>query len=255
MILVIDIGNSNIKIGVYKEEKLMYSCRLQTMLGRTSDEYGIQMRSFFRHRCAELADVEGVVISSVLPSINHTFERMCDLYIHGLEPMLVSSKLDLGLNIRYDYPELLGSDRICNAVEAYVRYGGPVVVVDFGTATTFTVVDGEGNLLGGPICPGMQISSDALAEKAALLYKVEYVRPERIIARNTRDALRAGAIHGFVGQVDYIIRHIQQELGQSCTIVGTGGMSTMIANETDSIDYLEPTLTLDGLYSIYARNC
>ena len=179
---------------------------------------------------------------------------MCQLYFFGQQPMMVNSSLELGLEIWYDYPELLGADRICNAVAAYRNYGGPVIIIDFGTATTFSVVSEEGALLGGAIGPGIIVSTDALVEKAAMLHKVEYVKPEHAICRNTKDGIQSGIINGYVGFVENIVRQMEKELSCPPTVVATGGMSSMIAAETDCIDVLNPTLTLEGLNCIYRMN-
>jgi len=168
--------------------------------------------------------------------------------------MVVNSEMNLGIKIKYDLPSQLGSDRICNSVEAYHRYGGPCVVVDFGTATNFAVISKEGDFLGGLICPGIMVSADALVERAAMLHKVEYVMPEKVIGTNTKEGIQSGVIRGYVGQVDYILQQIEKELGAKPTVVATGGMSGMIASETRRIDIVNPTLTLEGLARIYEMN-
>lgn len=254
MLLVLDIGNTNIKTGLFTGGKLQNSWRLKTEPLRTADEYGIQMESFFRHLGISPNAVDGIIMSSVIPSINYTMEHMCSLYFHGLKVMQVTSELELGISICYDQPGQLGSDRICNAVEAYHRYGGPCTVVDFGTATNFAVISERGEFLGGLICPGIMVSADALIERAAMLHKVEYVKPARVIGTNTRDGIQSGVIRGYVGQVDYILRQIERELGVRQTVIATGGMSSMIANETDRINIVNPTLTLEGLARIYHMN-
>jgi len=255
MILVLDVGNTNIKIGLFQGERLINSWRFATDLKRTSDEYGVAMESFFHHVDLSTADVNGIIMSSVVPSLNYTIEHMCNLYFPNREVMQVSSSLNTGIGIQYQSPQMLGADRICNVAAAYQSYGGPSIVVDFGTATTFSVVSGEGEFLGGLICPGIIVSTDALVEKAAMLHKVEYIKPERVLCANTKDAIQAGIINGFVGQVDYIIRQIKKELPSNATVIATGGMSSMIARETDCIDVLNPTLTLEGLNRIYRMNC
>ena len=199
-------------------------------------------------------EVDGIIMSSVIPSMNYTMEHMCELYFHQQKVMVVNSEMNLGISIRYDMPSQLGSDRICNAVEAYHIYGGPCTIVDFGTATNFAVVSAEGEFLGGLICPGIMVSADALIERAAMLHKVEYIKPEKVIGTNTRDGIQSGVIRGYVGQVDYILRQIEKELGVKQTVVATGGMSNMIASETDRINYVNPTLTLEGLARIYDMN-
>lgn len=254
MLLVMDIGNTNIKTGLFREGKLFSSWRLTTESKRTADEYGAQMEAFFYHMNIPTTAVTGIIMSSVVPGVNYTLEHMCELYFHGKKPLVVNSAMNLGLRIRYDYPDKLGADRICNAVAAYKTYGGPVVVVDFGTATSFSVVSREGDFLGGVICPGIMVSADALTEHAAQLRKVEFIKPGKVIATNTEDGIRSGVLRGYVGQVDYIIRQIERELGHAVRTVATGGMGSMIASDTDRIDLINPTLTLEGLQLIYDMN-
>lgn len=254
MLMVMDIGNTNIKTGLFVDGKLKNSWRLQTNHLRTADEYGTMMESFFDHLGISTDAVDGIIMSSVIPSMNYTMEHMCELYFHRRTAMVVNSEMNLGINIKYDLPSQLGSDRICNSVEAYHRYGGPCVVVDFGTATNFAVISKEGDFLGGLICPGIMVSADALVERAAMLHKVEYVMPERVIGTNTKEGIQSGLIRGYVGQVDYILQQIEKELGAKPTVVATGGMSGMIANETRRIDIVNPTLTLEGLARIYEMN-
>ncbi|MEG1547223.1 MAG: type III pantothenate kinase [Clostridia bacterium] len=254
MLLVLDIGNTNIKTGLFRNGVLIYSWRLATNMSRTSDEYGVQMESFFGHLGLETAEVTGIIMSSVIPSMNYTIERMCEIYFHHLPVMLVSPKLNLGINISYDYPDQLGTDRICNSVAAYRTYGGPCIAVDFGTATNFCVISEQGKFMGGLICPGLMISADALIDKTAMLHKVEYIKPRNVVCTNTKDAIQAGVIYGYVGQVDYIIGQIERESKMDFKVIATGGMSGMIASETNTIDTVNPTLTLEGLAMIYELN-
>lgn len=254
MLMVLDIGNTNIKTGLFVDGKLKNSWRLQTNHLRTADEYGTMMESFFNHLGISTDAVDGIIMSSVIPSMNYTMEHMCELYFHHRTAMVVNSEMNLGIKIKYDLPSQLGSDRICNSVEAYHRYGGPCVVVDFGTATNFAVISKEGDFLGGLICPGIMVSADALVERAAMLHKVEYVMPEKVIGTNTKEGIQSGVIRGYVGQVDYILQQIEKELGAKPTVVATGGMSGMIASETRRIDIVNPTLTLEGLARIYEMN-
>ncbi|MBR2329544.1 MAG: type III pantothenate kinase [Clostridia bacterium] len=254
MLMVMDIGNTNIKTGLFVDGKLKNSWRLQTNHLRTADEYGTMMESFFNHLGISTDAVDGIIMSSVIPSMNYTMEHMCELYFHRRTAMVVNSEMNLGIKIKYDLPSQLGSDRICNSVEAYHRYGGPCVVVDFGTATNFAVISKEGDFLGGLICPGIMVSADALVERAAMLHKVEYVMPEKVIGTNTKEGIQSGVIRGYVGQVDYILQQIEKELGAKPTVVATGGMSGMIASETRRIDIVNPTLTLEGLARIYEMN-
>ena len=254
MLLVMDIGNTNIKVGLFEHDKLKYSWRLTTETLRTSDEYGVKMESFFGHLGLSTMDVDGIIMSSVIPSMNYTIEHMCEIYFRGRRVMHVSPDLELGLKIKYDYPHQLGTDRICNAVAGYNMCKGPCIVVDFGTATNYVVVSGAGELLGGLICPGIMVSVDALIERAAMLHKVEYIKPHNVVATNTSDGIQSGIIRGFVGQVSYLIGEIERERGTDFTVIATGGMSGMIASETDRIDIVNPTLTLEGLALIHSMN-
>ncbi|MBQ3552071.1 MAG: type III pantothenate kinase [Clostridia bacterium] len=254
MLLALDVGNTNIKVGIYREGLLCHSWRLATDVHRTSDEYGVQMEAFFGHLGLSMSSIDGIIMSSVVPSINYTIEHMCRLYFSGLKPMIVGAGLTTGLINRYDNPEALGSDRLCNAAFAYYKYGGPCVAIDFGTATNFSVVSEKGEFLGGVICPGMRVSTDALIENAAMLPKIDFIKPDRIICSNPEDAIRAGIINGYVGQVEHIIGLIFEELGMKATVIATGGMSTLIAQQSSAINILDPLLTLDGLAYIYRLN-
>lgn len=254
MLLVMDVGNTNIKAGLFAQGKLRNSWRLASSRRRTADELGIQMEWFFRRLGISTAAITGVIISSVIPSLNYTLEHMCSLYFYGRKPMMVDAGLDLGFVNRYDRPDQLGSDRICNIVAAKAFYGGPVIVIDFGTATNFVVLDSNADFVGGVIFPGFQVATEALAENTAMLPKVEYIKPRRVICTNTEQALQAGILYGYVGQIEYLVNKTKEELGTSCNVVATGGMSAMIAAETGCIDFLNPTLTLEGLSMVYARN-
>ncbi|OQB25255.1 MAG: Type III pantothenate kinase [Firmicutes bacterium ADurb.Bin182] len=254
MLLALDIGNTNIKVGLFRSGVLISSWRFMSDKFLTADEYGIKMESFFNHLKIPTNAVSGIVISSVIPSMNYTIEHMCNIYFHGRIPMMVSNELDLGIKNRYDHPETLGADRICNAVAAHKLYGGPCVAVDFGTATNFAVVSESGDFLGGLICPGFRVSADALIESAAMLPKVQFIKPDKVICTNTEQAVQAGIVYGYVGQVEYIIRKIRSELGKKPKVVATGGMASFIASESSSIDIVNPTLTLEGLSFIYEMN-
>ena len=254
MLLVLDIGNTNIKTGIFRDGKLINSWRLTTDKRRTSDEYGVQMESFFNHLHISTTEVSGIIMSSVIPSVNYTIEHMCSLYFHGLVPMVVNSDTKTGLGNLYDNPAKLGSDRIANCVAAYRIYGGPSIVIDFGTATTFNVISEKGDIEGGVIFPGMKVASEALTNSAALLPKVEFVKPEKVVATNTTDAIQAGIINGYVGMVEHMVRLIESECGRKHTVIATGGMSDMISNETTVVDIIAPTLTLQGLALIAEMN-
>ncbi|MBQ9950110.1 MAG: type III pantothenate kinase [Clostridia bacterium] len=254
MLLVLDIGNTNIKTGIFKDGKLINSWRLTTDLRRTSDEYGVQMESFFNHLQIDTREITSIVMSSVIPSVNYTIEHMCSLHFHGIIPAVVNSSIKTGLINCYDNPDKMGSDRICNSVAAYHIYGGPCIVIDFGTATTFNVVTEKGELLGGLIFPGMKVAAEALTSSAALLPKIEFVKPSHVIASNTTDAIQSGIINGYVGMIEHIVDLINKEQGVKHIVVATGGMSNMLANESRAVDFIAPTLTLQGLSIIAKMN-
>lgn len=253
MLLALDIGNTNIKTGLFEGIELTHSWRLAIDKHRTADEYGVQMESFFAHLHLNTGDVDGIIFSSVNPSLNYTIEHMCGIYFPGIIPLQVHAGLRTDLHIDYEHPQKLGADRICNAVAACRLYGGCCITVDFGTATTFGVQVGD-RFLGGMICPGFKVSTNALIESAAMLPKVEYVRPARVIGANTEHCIQSGILYGYVGQVEYLVRKAQQELGQKARVIATGGMGGLIASETDCIETLNPTLTLQGLAMIFEMN-
>ena len=255
MILTLDVGNTNIKCALYEDEELKKAWRMSTDRHKTHDEYGVLLSMFLRHAGYDKRDVEGVIVSSVVPTINYTLEHMITDYI-GKTPMQVAPGIRTGINIRYDNPQALGADRICNAVAAQRYYGGPCIFIDFGTATTFGVISKKGEFLGGAICPGLKLSSEALTERAAQLPKVELVKPETVITRNTISNMQAGIVYGYVGQVDYIVRKMKSEIGgtEHIRVIATGGLSRMIASETSTIDIIDGLLTLKGLRLLYERN-
>lgn len=255
MILTLDIGNTNIKCALFEDDTLKKAWRMATDRHKTHDEYGVLLMMFLNHAGYEAGDVEGIILSSVVPTINYTIEHMIDDYF-GIEPLQVVPGIKTGINIRYDNPQALGADRICNAVAAQKFYGGPCIFIDFGTATSFGVISKKGEFLGGAICPGVKMSSEALTERAAQLPKVELVKPDSVIQRNTITNMQAGIVYGYVGQVDYIVRKMKAEIGGSehIRVIATGGMARMIASETSTIDIIDGQLTLKGLRLLYERN-
>ncbi|MDG0873080.1 type III pantothenate kinase [Paenibacillus thiaminolyticus] len=255
MILVIDIGNTNIVLGVYEEDKLLHNWRLSTSRQSTTDEYGVMIYNLFTMTKLSVKDIEGVILSSVVPPIMHTMEMLCKKYLNKA-PLIVGPGVKTGLNIRIENPREVGADRIVNAVAAIELYGGlkPLVVVDFGTATTFDVIDVKGNYVGGAIVPGIGISTEALYQRAAKLPRIELTKPKSVIGRNTVHSMQAGIIFGYVGQVDGIVDRITNELGAEPTVIATGGMAELIASESRTIDTTNPLLTLEGLRLIYNRN-
>ncbi len=254
MILVFDVGNTNIVMGVYKEKKLLDFWRLSTDVNKTSDEYGVYINQLFRYQGFEFTDVKAVVISSVVPSIMYTLEHMTKKYFKT-EPLIIGPGIKTGMNIKYDNPKEVGADRIVNAVAAYELYGGPLIIVDFGTATTYCAISKNGEYLGGVISPGIRISAEALYQRTAKLPRVELIKPETVICKNTINSMQSGLIYGYVGQVDYIVGRMKKELGpDNITVVATGGLSKLIAAESETIDVVNGLLTLEGLRIIYERN-
>ena len=253
MILTLDIGNTNIKTALFDGKEMRYYWRISTNTSYTSDEYGLILEGLFARAGLSLDAVEGIVMSSVVPTINFTLEHMCKNYF-GKMPMTVAPGIKTGINLRYENPRELGSDRIANAVAAYEEYGAPTIFIDFGTATTFGVVGEGGVFLGGCICPGVKLASEALVTGTAKLPRFELTKPEHVIGRTTLTNLQSGMYYGYVGLVKNIVRKIKQELGQEATVVATGGMAVMIAEESKVIDKLDGLLTLKGLRLIYERN-
>lgn len=253
MLLVIDIGNSNVVMGLYERDLLRHHWRVATDRQKTEDEYGMLVKSLFDSVGMALDQVSGIIISSVVPPLNDTIERMCVKYLKQ-KPLIVGPGIKTGLNIKYEYPREVGSDRIVNSVAAIHHYGTPLIVVDFGTATTFCYVDERGQYLGGAIAPGIGISTEALFSRADKLPRIEIVKPASVVGRNTITAMQSGIYYGFVGQVEGIVRRIKAEFGTEPKVVATGGLASIVANETECIHVVDPILTLKGLRLIYERN-
>lgn len=253
MLLVIDVGNTNIVLGIFKEQELVDHWRVSTDRLRTTDEYGVLIRHLFYLNGVNSEEIDAIIISSVVPPVMPTLERMCQCYF-GLTPLVIGPGVKTGMDIKYDNPREVGADRIVNAVAAYEKFGGPVIIIDFGTATTFCAVDKKGTYLGGAICPGIGISTDALVQRTAKLPRIEVVQAEKVICRNTVESMQAGVFYGFVGQVDGIVTRMRRELGCKAKVVATGGLAVIVAPATDAIDVVEPMLTLEGLKIIYDRN-
>lgn len=254
MILAIDIGNTNVKLGVFSEDgKLLDSTRLSSSTHKTSDEYYLAIRDSFCTRGINLGDIDGVIISSVNPNLNYTFEHLIAFYFH-VKPMIVGSGIRTGLNVKYDNPKEVGADRIVNSVAAYHDYGA-CIVVDCGTATTFNAVSAKGEFLGGAIAFGLKASADALCAKAAKLPRIELVKPDKAIGRSTITNMQSGMVYGYVGMVEYLIKKLKSELGdEKVTVVATGGLSEIVADSGEEIDVVDRTLTLRGLYILYKMN-
>lgn len=253
MLLTIDIGNTNIIAGVFDGDRLIAHWRVATDYARTADEYGITFLDVLSTRGVEPSTIHSVALSSVVPPLTPVFGKMSQNYFHAV-PLIVTSDLDTGLTFRFDQPQEIGSDRIVNAAAAYARYGGPIIIVDFGTAITFCVVTEEGEYLGGAIAPGVRISADALAQRAAKLSSVELTLPEGVIGHNTASSVQSGIIYGFAGMVDGLVRRIKATIGKECRVVATGGQATLIAPVSETIDEVRDLLTLEGLELLHQKN-
>ena len=251
MILGMDVGNTNIKFGLFDKDNLLHSWRMHSDVLKTADDYGINVTSFFNRVGLDLHRVDGIIISSVVPAINYTLEHMCKLYF-DIVPLFVGPGIKTGLNIRYDDTKDLGADRIVNSVSAYSRFGGPLIVIDVGTALTFNVISRKGEFLGGAICPGLRIAMNSLAANTAKLPNVELIKPDSVIGRNTQGCIQSGFFYGYVGIMDYMIEKLRSELlEKDVKIVATGGLVNLIADECKEKMEIDPILTLTGLKIIY----
>jgi len=259
MLLAIDVGNSNIVLGVFDGDRLAESWRLQTLRERTADEMGILVTHLFSERGVDRTKVTGIIISSVVPPLTGTMEEMAARYF-GQEPLTVDPATNTGMPILYNPASDVGADRVVNAIAAYDMFGRkgrtPVIAVDFGTATTFDVISAAGEYVGGVICPGIGISADALFQRAARLPRVDVRKPPSIIGQTTVTSMQAGLFFGYVSMVDGIVQRIRAELpaGDTATCIATGGMAGVLANETTTIQRVEPDLTLQGLRLIWKRS-
>ncbi len=254
MVLVVDVGNTHMVLGVFEGKKLLASWRLATNKERTSDELGMLILGLFNHEKLLVDKVQAVVVASVVPPIMYTLEHAIKKYINA-QPMIIGPGTKTGINIRYQNPKEVGADRIVNAVAGFDLYGGPLIIVDMGTATTFCAISEKGEYLGGVICPGMKISAEALYQKAAKLPRIDLVKPESVIGKNTVSSMQSGVFYGYVGQVDYIVNRIKKEMREdNVRVIATGGLSRLIAEESMTINDVNSTLTLEGLRLIYERN-
>lgn len=252
MMLVFDIGNTNTVLGVFHQDQLVAHWRISTDRERTADEYGMLLNNLFNYVGLDMGKIQAVVMSSVVPPLMHILEEMSQRYLK-LSPLVVGPGIKTGLPIKMDDPREVGADRIVNAVAAYHMYGGPVIIVDFGTATTFCAVNQRGEYIGGAIAPGIGISTEALFARAAKLPRVEMKRPPSVLGKNTVHGMQSGIVFGYAGLVDALVERIMKEIGR-CQVVATGGMADLIARESRTITKVEPLLTLYGLKLIYQRN-
>ncbi|MFH1002714.1 MAG: type III pantothenate kinase [Chloroflexota bacterium] len=253
MLLVIDIGNTNVTLGVFADDELRATWRIATGIHRMADEYAVLLLSLLRERGLEATDITKVAVCSVVPPLTAIFEELCERYCH-VSPLVIRAGVKTGVRIRMDNPAEVGADRIVDAAAAHHLYGGPVIITDFGTATTFDTVSREGDYLGGAIAPGVNTAAESLFMRAAMLPRVELIRPERAIGTNTIAAMQSGLVFGYVGLVEGIIARIRKELGQKARVVATGGFAGLIARETPVIDVVNADLTLVGLRLIYLMN-
>lgn len=253
MLLVIDVGNSNTVLGIYQGDRLKKDWRVGTDKNRTVDEYAMLINNLFSLSGLSFSDLDDVIVSCVVPPMLNTLERLCKQYFQ-LEAYVVGPGIKTGMPIQYDNPREVGADRIVNAVAAYEKCKCCLIVVDFGTATTFDVISGDGAYQGGAIAPGVGISADALFARASKLPRVEFSRPPQIIAKNTVNSMQAGIFFGYVGLVEGIVSRMQKELADEAKVIATGGLAEPIAAATDFIDQVEPFLTLEGLRILYQRN-
>jgi len=252
VILAIDVGNTNTVLGLLEAEVVQHTFRISTV-ERTTDELGLLIRDLFAHRGVELGRVSGAIISSVVPSVVYSFEKACRRYLN-LTPLVVGRKLKTGIRVNTDNPREVGADRVVNAVAAHARWGGPIVIVDFGTATTFDCVNESGEYIGGAIAPGFRISSEALVTKTAKLPRVEFAEPPAAIGRNTVHAIQSGLYYGYVGLVDALASRCSEELGEGTKVIATGGLAPMLSKDSKVIEEVDHFLTLRGLALLYERN-
>lgn len=259
MLLAFDVGNTNIVLGVFDDGKMITSWRLETDYNKSADEYGMIVNQLFSYEGLKVTDVRDVIISTVVPSVLYTLQHLSQKYFHR-RAIVIGPGIRTGLVIKYDNPKQVGSDRIVNAVAAHAKYGGPLIIIDFGTATTFCAISAEAEYLGGTIAPGLKISSEALFEKTAKLPKVELEEPGHVICRNTINSMQSGLVYGHMGMVDYVVRKMKKELqeyeGSECEVkvIATGGLATLIDAGIDCIDHVDKMLTLEGLRLIYEKN-
>ncbi len=254
MNFVLDVGNTNTVLGVFEEDSLKFQWRIKTDRHKTEDEFGMLIKSLFEHEGLTFRDIDGVIISSVVPPIMFALERMSQIYFN-IKPMIIGdSGVKHGLAMRYPSPDEIGADRIVNAVGAIKEHGGPLIIIDFGTATTYCYVNEREEYVGGAIAPGINISMEALYAKAAKLPKIEIKSPEHVVGQSTVEAMQSGVFFGYVGQVDEVVRRMKETASEVPTVIATGGLASLIADQSRTIDKVDPYLTLKGLHEIYKNN-
>jgi type III pantothenate kinase len=253
VLLAVDVGNTNVTFGLFDGERLAADWRVTSHRERTADEMAVELRQLFHLRGLELDAVSGVVISSVVPTLNPALIEASRRYLN-CEPVMVGPGVKTGVRVRYETPRDVGADRIANALAAFTKYGGPIVVIDFGTAVTYDAISAEGDYLGGAIAPGVEISLDALVSQTAMLRRVEPVAPDSVIGRNTVASIQSGLVWGFVAQVEGMVERMVGELGGRARVIATGGQAALVAGLTHVIEETDPLLTLEGLRLIYLQN-
>lgn len=254
MLLVVDVGNTNITLGVFDGEELNGTFRMTTKHPRTSDEYGIELRQLIECQGLKSTDITDIIVASVVPDVMHSLGSAMIKYF-GIKPMVVSAGIKTGIRVATENPKQVGADRIVDAVAAYTIYGGPVIVIDFGTATTYDIVGPDGTFEGAVIAPGIRTSAQALWGHAAMLPAIEIKKPASIMGKETVSSMQAGIVYGQLGQVEYIVKKIREESGYlDAKVVASGGLGNIIAKETEYIDYYDPQLTLKGLKMIFEKN-
>ncbi len=252
MLLAIDIGNTHTVFGIYQDGKLIHDWRVSSLITRTEDETWLLVKFFCEDANVNVKEITGVGISSVVPNLTDVFVWMSEKHFK-VEPVVVSSELDLGIKILYDDPSAVGADRLCNAVAGFTKYGGPVIIIDFGTATTYDVVSEKGEYLGGVIAPGIETSAAELHRRAAKLPKIELHFPKSVIGKNTVSSMQSGIMYGAVDAMEGMIKRIKNIIGQNAKVIATGGLAKTIIEHTNMVDFYEPSLVLDGICIIYNK--
>ena len=262
MLLAFDVGNTNIVLGVFEDGEMVTNWRLETDNRKSADEYGMVIHQLFQYENLDVNEVEDVIISTVVPSILYALQHLSQKYF-DTRAIVIGPGIKTGLVVKYDNPKQVGADRIVNAVAAHAKYGGPLIVIDLGTATTFCAITAKAEYIGGTIAPGLKISSDALFEKTAKLPKVELEEPGSVICRNTINSMQSGLVYGHMGLVEFIVKKMKRELAEYCKgeiseedikVIATGGLATLVNSGVDCIDYVDKLLTLEGLEMIYRKN-
>lgn len=254
MLLAVDLGNTNITIGVFEGKDLIATFRMTTKLPRTSDEYGIFICNLLQLRDIKIEQIDAVIVASVVPDMMYSLNSAIIKYFN-IKPLIVNQEIDIGIKVKTKHPAQIGADRIVDAASAYAKYGGPVIVIDFGTATTYDLVLADGSFVGGAIAPGLQTAAKSLWDASAKLPKIEIEKPESVLAKDTITSMQAGIVYGYIGQTEYIINQIKKECALAdVKVVATGGLGAMIAEETNTIDYYDRNLTIQGLRLIYEWN-